>query len=77
MQEDLPLWAQDRVPEGLDLTITETEINDDEAGLPALVVLPSTSVILGQQEVDSSSAAAAAADRSGPTHPLAPTDPVV
>ncbi|KAG5524150.1 hypothetical protein RHGRI_030971 [Rhododendron griersonianum] len=77
VQEDLPLWAQDRVPEGLDLTITKTEISDDEARPSAPVVLPSTSVIPGQQEVGSSSAVDAAADRSGPTHPPAPIDPFV
>ncbi|KAG5565683.1 hypothetical protein RHGRI_001558 [Rhododendron griersonianum] len=32
VREDSPLWAQDRVPKSLDLTITETEISDDEAG---------------------------------------------
>ncbi|KAI8530221.1 hypothetical protein RHMOL_Rhmol11G0039200 [Rhododendron molle] len=65
---------QDRVPEGLDLTITKTEISDGEAGPLASVVLPSTSVI---PEVGSTPAAAAAADRSGPTHPPTPIDPVV
>ncbi|KAG5536417.1 hypothetical protein RHGRI_023999 [Rhododendron griersonianum] len=70
---------QDQVPEGLDLTITETEISDDEAGPPTPVVLPSTSVIRGQQEAGSSFAAIVAADLPGPTNlpaPPAPTDSV-
>lgn len=71
-----PLWAQDQVPEGLDLTITETEISDDEAGPPAPVVLPLTSVIRGQQEAGSSSAAIVAANLPGPTNIPASTDSV-
>ncbi|KAF7126289.1 hypothetical protein RHSIM_Rhsim11G0001300 [Rhododendron simsii] len=75
--DDASMQFEDRVPEGLDLTITEIEISDDEAGPLAPVVLPSTSVIADQQEVGSSSAVAAAADRYGPTHLPAPIDPIV
>ncbi|KAF7141482.1 hypothetical protein RHSIM_Rhsim06G0093300 [Rhododendron simsii] len=57
---------QDRVPEGLDLTITE--ISDEPFGP---VVPPTTSAVPGQQGAGSSSAAASV-DRSGPLPPLAP-----
>ncbi|KAI8543105.1 hypothetical protein RHMOL_Rhmol08G0192600 [Rhododendron molle] len=71
-----PLWAQDQVSEGLDLTITEIDISDDEAGPRAPVVLPSTSVIHGQQEAGSSFAAIIVADLLGPTNLPTPTDSV-
>lgn len=66
MAEHSPFWAQNQIPEGMDLTFTEIEINDDETGPSTSSALPLTSVVFGHQEAGSSSTVAAVANLPAP-----------